>query len=167
QADHITHPGRVDFVTAAVRIVAVDGSAARIFTRIHVRSGTNCDIHLLAFAIEKDGARPMPRTEALERHYLFAGASGTILGIVFISLDRLRLAHVQVVLPECKTEGAVEPADEFLPLLAFEHVHRSGSIFGGVADEQFLPRSDRHEARHFKSFGEHFHVETRGYTQLR
>ena len=61
-------------MAAAIGIVAVDGGAARVLARIHVRSGADRDVHLLALAIEQDGAGPVSAGEALERHHLFAGA---------------------------------------------------------------------------------------------
>src|SRR5690349_688525 len=106
-------------MAAAVGIIAIDGGAARILTGVDVRARAHRDVHLLPFPIEQDGARPVPAAEALERYHLFARAHAASFGIVLITLDRLRFADVEILVPESQSEGTVEPGDQLLPLFAF------------------------------------------------
>ena len=100
QPDGIARAGGVGLMTAAIRIVAVDGGAHGVLAGRYIGARADADIQLLARAIEQQAARPVAVTESLQRNHFLARAGGHGFGIVLIALDGLRLAHIEILVPQ-------------------------------------------------------------------
>src|SRR5438128_710580 len=138
QPDRIAGAGGVDFVAAAIGIVAIDRGALRVLAGVDVGRGTNTDVHLFAFGVEKNGARPVAVREILVCYDLFTFAGSHRLRIVLIPLDGSGLADVEVVLPNCEAVWTIQTLDQFLAFLALKHPDASLAVAGGIGNDQFL-----------------------------
>ena len=94
KADRITRAGRKYLMTAAVRIVAVDGGATGIFTDIDVFGRAHADIELLPIAIKEQAASLMSFGEALQRDHFFAFSCHELVAIIRIPLHGLGFGNV-------------------------------------------------------------------------
>src|SRR5215471_16074652 len=104
-------------MTAAVRIITIDGRPTRIFPGFYIRARADSDVELLAIFIKEQTARPVIRVKVLQRDDLLAVAGRELGGVVGIALDRIRFADVQIVLPQGQSVRPVEAANDGLSLI--------------------------------------------------
>ena len=116
QSDRVARARGKDDVTRSIRIVLIDRSTARVLTRIDVRPRSDPDIQLLAFRVEQQAPGPVSFTEVIQLDDLLALTRREILRIVLITLNRCRLADVQVVVRLGDAVGALETGDQNLLL---------------------------------------------------
>jgi hypothetical protein len=117
----------------------------------------------------------MALPEALQRNHFLARPRRHRLRIIFIPLDRLRLAHVQILMPQRQSVRTIQTGNQLfaftrlvpVPLAQRHDVYDSGRAFGRIAQQQFAARSLQHVPRPLETLRVDVHRKTCRRVQLR
>src|SRR5205807_10510033 len=122
--DRIAQARSKNDLAAAVEVGLENGRAARIFARRIVGARADSHVDLLAGAIDQKAPGPVMGIDPLHGYDFRALARGHRLGVIWVALERVRLAYIEVAVQVGESVRLIHSLDVLFAFLVVYEVTR-------------------------------------------